>query len=415
MRGRCGGKRRLPRSLRIVIPPSLFAIPLLLDDPESEPEAKDIFEKNICICCEEKGSEEQEALVCSERGCPVSVHASCLGSDPQFDDSGKFFCPYCWFKRAVRTCRCLGDKALTARQAMARFLDMDDARANSGPARVSSGGARVNVIDREEIEEDTRVGADSGVGDGACMNQVQDREEIEEDARVNADFSGGAARVNPNWDREGIVEEARVRAHDSGGGARGNPGGDREEIVEDTRVGVDYGGGGAARVEPGQDCEEIVEESETDKSGENKDEGKVYVSSSSVSETIDSESEAVIKKNNNKRKDEKKMVGLTRKLRDNKHYNTRRKAANEEEVTSFRYLRQQPQRMKLTAKRRRLLWTAEEEKVLKEGVSKFSTENQNIPWRKILEFGCRVFDKTRTPVDLKDKWKNIISKEGWKN
>lgn len=49
---------------------------------------------------------------------------------------------------------------------------------------------------------------------------------------------------------------------------------------------------------------------------------------------------------------------------------------------------------------------------LQEGVLKFSLENKNIPWRKILEFGSRVFDKTRTPVDLKDKWKTIISKEG---
>lgn len=43
---------------------------------------------------------------------------------------------------------------------------------------------------------------------------------------------------------------------------------------------------------------------------------------------------------------------------------------------------------------------------------KFATEDQNIPWRKILEFGCRVFDKTRTPVDLKDKWRKITSKQG---
>lgn len=49
---------------------------------------------------------------------------------------------------------------------------------------------------------------------------------------------------------------------------------------------------------------------------------------------------------------------------------------------------------------------------LQEGVLKFSKQNQNMPWRKILEFGCRVFDKTRTPVDLKDKWKKMSSKKG---
>ena len=43
---------------------------------------------------------------------------------------------------------------------------------------------------------------------------------------------------------------------------------------------------------------------------------------------------------------------------------------------------------------------------------RFSKENQHIPWRRILESARHVFDKTRTPVDLKDKWRNIISKEG---
>ncbi|KAL9426212.1 hypothetical protein AB3S75_033062 [Citrus x aurantiifolia] len=63
-------------------------------------------------------------------------------------------------------------------------------------------------------------------------------------------------------------------------------------------------------------------------------------------------------------------------------------------------------------KRRRLHWTAEEEEMLKEGVEKFSTKvNKNLPWKKVLEFGCDVFDPTRTPSDLKDKWRNIMSRE----
>ncbi|KAK9193495.1 hypothetical protein WN944_004192 [Citrus x changshan-huyou] len=63
-------------------------------------------------------------------------------------------------------------------------------------------------------------------------------------------------------------------------------------------------------------------------------------------------------------------------------------------------------------KRRRLHWTADEEEMPKEGVEKFSTEvNKNLPWKQVLEFGCHVFDPTRTPSDLKDKWRNIMAKE----
>ncbi|KAF3445152.1 hypothetical protein FNV43_RR14845 [Rhamnella rubrinervis] len=64
------------------------------------------------------------------------------------------------------------------------------------------------------------------------------------------------------------------------------------------------------------------------------------------------------------------------------------------------------------SKRKRFTWTAEEEDKLKEGVEKFSTTvNKNIPWRKILEFGSGVFNGTRTPADLKDKWRNLTPKE----
>ncbi|XXG76037.1 hypothetical protein AAC387_Pa08g0474 [Persea americana] len=64
-------------------------------------------------------------------------------------------------------------------------------------------------------------------------------------------------------------------------------------------------------------------------------------------------------------------------------------------------------------RRTKLLWTTEEEEVLKEAMRKFSNPGQgSLPWTRIMEFGSKVFHKTRTPVDLKDKWRNIMIKEG---
>lgn len=42
-------------------------------------------------------------------------------------------------------------------------------------------------------------------------------------------------------------------------------------------------------------------------------------------------------------------------------------------------------------------------------VEKFLGESDGgfIPWRMILELGVSVFQKSRTPVDLKDKWRNM--------
>ncbi|MCL7022518.1 hypothetical protein MKW94_011024 [Papaver nudicaule] len=59
-------------------------------------------------------------------------------------------------------------------------------------------------------------------------------------------------------------------------------------------------------------------------------------------------------------------------------------------------------------KRNPLSWSVEEEEMLKKGVEKFSREaKKNMPWRSILEFGSSVFHTTRTPEDLKDKWRTM--------
>ncbi|XP_076900991.1 uncharacterized protein LOC143555301 [Bidens hawaiensis] len=63
-------------------------------------------------------------------------------------------------------------------------------------------------------------------------------------------------------------------------------------------------------------------------------------------------------------------------------------------------------------RRKNLFWEKSEEEKLKEGMEKFSGEDyKRIPWKKILDFGRDVFDKSWTTIDLKDKWRNIC-KEG---
>ncbi|XP_078153590.1 uncharacterized protein LOC144548436 isoform X2 [Carex rostrata] len=71
---------------------------------------------------------------------------------------------------------------------------------------------------------------------------------------------------------------------------------------------------------------------------------------------------------------------------------------------------------KVAGPRRRnmLPWSAEEENALREGMKKFGvtvTVDGRISWSAILELYPNVFHKTRIPIDLKDKWRNIMKKE----
>lgn len=56
-----------------------------------------------------------------------------------------------------------------------------------------------------------------------------------------------------------------------------------------------------------------------------------------------------------------------------------------------------------------LPWTKQEELALKEGVKRFSHNGSwGFQWKRILQFGQGRFDPTRTDVDLKDKWRNLV-------
>ncbi|CAM6088397.1 unnamed protein product [Calypogeia fissa] len=63
-------------------------------------------------------------------------------------------------------------------------------------------------------------------------------------------------------------------------------------------------------------------------------------------------------------------------------------------------------------RRQNLPWNSIEEDALKEGVKMFSNKGERgFQWKRILEFGAGKFHESRTTVDLKDKWRNLRSKQ----
>lgn len=87
---------------------------------------------------------------------------------------------------------------------------------------------------------------------------------------------------------------------------------------------------------------------------------------------------------------------------------------NDRPSSSTYYIRFRRQQQQYTfppihqLRRKKLAWTAKEEEILKVGVQKFSNDHdKSIPWKKIMEFGGTVFQRGRTTIDLKDKWRNI--------
>ncbi|KAJ7964644.1 Homeodomain-like protein with RING/FYVE/PHD-type zinc finger domain [Quillaja saponaria] len=436
----------------------------------------DLLDKEICIGCNEGG----KVLVCSENGCPVTFHERCLCCEPKFDTMGNFYCPYCWYKRAVAETQKLREKAMIAKKSLAKFLDIDvgtggkprqkDWRAMSREPKMSSLKGHGSFLD-----ESNRHGFD-GVGPQSSQIDVGPAKEKDSNEKTHGDrhrlvvgneghpstsvniasdcshcTAEGAAvdvetvqdfstrdkcdgpKISEPHHSQFVEEKERIKADDQGVNDENvhettveNPleAGTltSEHLVEDKEI------NGAAALSEGTHVSiDVLEVSQDHTEYEEQmplKAGKVPANANCCNEAAKSDAEDLparkrsFKQRSRRRKHPQKR-DLVRKL-TSLNNETREKSVcdQNEDVTTFKmsgHSHVSPKQVRkltlLNAKRKRLNWTEGEEDMLKEGVFKFSIGNQKIPWRKILEFGCNVFDVTRTPVDLKDKWRNITAKE----
>ncbi|KAI3750241.1 hypothetical protein L2E82_20874 [Cichorium intybus] len=144
---------------------------------------------------------------------------------------------------------------------------------------------------------------------------------------------------------------------------------------------------------------------------------QVFISSGVAHKKVPSKKGTVLDKNKSKQTEAagEKVKDNTDIHLNNEFSNPHKRKLNEKEshVSSHpRKCREQKPQYKsptiLLIRRKKLQWTKSEVEILKEGVERYSNDdNKGIPWRDILEFGRDVFHKSRTTIDLKDKWRNI--------
>ncbi|XP_028778441.1 uncharacterized protein LOC114734958 isoform X2 [Neltuma alba] len=426
---------------------------------------KDVVDRKICIRCNEGG----EILVCCESGCPVTVHAKCISREPKFDDMGNYYCPYCWLKRTLAEVQVLRNKALTAKKDLSDFLDSNAIMSNKLAqkyeeakrkeshelslegngvcrdyrSRQGNGRACTQPLQRVEdqqkemlgvtasadqhdiaIEDDTHANAQvADTGDSmhhgeektpAHTDQIDKPmagEEVDvhkiSEAHKTASVEGkeGIEPEHPRYSDKNVHEGIPEDEEEASPSSSCHLGRHKEGLSPDI-----------AFVKGTQESVAVTVDNEDTRKDREKllqNELRVPSMDTSISETNESGSEApVVKKGRIKHMAQRHPQRVKNAVGEDGCH-------EDEEVTSsgtFRHAQKSSKQGKKltlpTRKRKRLHWTTEEENKLKEGVLKFAKENRNIPWRKILEFGCDVFDNTRTPVDLKDKWRTMTAGAG---
>lgn len=77
--------------------------------------------RKVCVMCGKRKGDQM--LLCAETGCPIALHVKCFPCEPKFDQSGRFFCPYCSYKRATAKVKEMKKKAILAKRALLNFVD----------------------------------------------------------------------------------------------------------------------------------------------------------------------------------------------------------------------------------------------------------------------------------------------------
>ncbi|KAI7748459.1 hypothetical protein M8C21_005055 [Ambrosia artemisiifolia] len=283
-------------------------------------------------------------LVCNDDGCPISVHKSCMGCEAHFDDAGSFHCPYCVYKQYTAEVSRLRSKVMLTKKALSTFLE-----AEKRDDKHQEPGIEMTDKEDEISSKDKSVDDNNGV-DLDNHDELPDVLVPEKTNEVVKQSEGVHEANNVNNCRMMVVYKPNL-----------------DHVNK--RMKVDK------QTENGECTFKVVDEAKQSKSAD------IWL-------TIEEQYSCKTRNrsvtfNMNGRKEEAVLKHEVKKVSEQLSMIDRNK-------------------------RGRVLWSEQEEEMLKEGVQRYSVSTKkNLPWKKILEFGRHVFDASRTPSDLKDKWRKI--------
>ncbi|KAG4174858.1 hypothetical protein ERO13_A11G146700v2 [Gossypium hirsutum] len=350
-----------------------------------------------------------QVLVCSENGCSIAIHKMCINIEPQFDDTGKFYCPYCWYKREVATTEELRKRAMLAKRELSNFMHFK--RDGGNEEKLEAGAENMKAASLSTMAEEKKVGEsgnrlNNDANETILYNQEQNMcvESVGKGKSDDENISKAHGFDNNVVDGHLLQEEDKENTSDSendGGVLEDNQGksGKKEPMFPNT-VGNAMAlitEDATAKVPAIESFEFLLPDLDT---------GTPVVRQMRIKHTA--------QRARPRKVDSPKKSSFQPSISAmDENTNQQGKATAAKNSVQCQELTKRIRTPILgNVKRRRLPWTVEEEDILKEGVHRFSlTMNKNIPWRKILEFGHNVFGTNRLPVDLKDKWKKIMAKE----
>lgn len=317
-----------------------------LDMTETEP--------NLCMKCNRDG----QLISCSASSCPLLFHESCLGCSVSCDDQGNFYCPFCAYSRAISEYIRAKKKVSLARKELSLFI-----------------GGRTG--DQPEHDDDTSSGDNVNQGKHKNVDKTAEVKEfakaLTQIAKPHQSLKGKQLELSHSsayMDVNGFV--MTTREHHSFKDRQG-----AEVFIQFSRDPSRIWNQG--QVDHG--CDDVQSFGDNN---ELKTHGKITrckiteLHGDASSESI-SDSDGPLQ---DKRNDGVSSLPFPRPLSAIPNIPPRR--------------------------RTKVRWTAEEEAMLKKGVEVFvHADGQTIPWKNILEYGDSVFQKGRTAVDLKDKWRNM--------
>ncbi|KAL2243050.1 uncharacterized protein LOC105157969 isoform X1 [Sesamum indicum] len=336
-------------------------------------------ELNACVKCHKAG----KLLVCNTKSCQLVIHENCLSSDAKLYKRRKFYCPFCAHSRAISKSVKIKKKVSLTRKAYATFICWG---ARKESEKQSYRSYKIKHFEQDEGLRQSNKLNNKDVNGSTNDHQHKRKSGYEQAGHSVLSFGdsltcGGKTVASANGTPDSLKKDKQEERNT-----------ERMSQTQRVRCG-DQMAALAILKSQGENpsCQVRGKGSEGESHADIRSRKRVLCSPETdlphecnfppVTESADAKEIS---------EEENANSGAS------KYFVRVQSHKRQHSSPTFPQLR-----------RIRVPWTTAEEEALKEGMRKFSTPHDRLPWKKVLEFGANIFNESRSTVDLKDKWRNL--------